>query len=240
MVKPIVVAAVAAVFVSVSASAQMRGGRSGQPSNQQNKANKVKISHMPKPDVSALVPAPAFQAQAAGNLQPPINKRPRRWALFELKYATSADWVDELTFTWHVLAKAEGAELSKSEKAAKLEGGEPTVTPYSYYTATVRYVNIPRGDHMACVALPPSTVEHFGKPVCISVEITDKNGNSLEVKTEDTSGVSKADPKGRWWEAESVMNSSNPALKIARRNGLVDRAKTPFALLNSSDYENVE
>lgn len=236
--------AAAAAAASVSALAQMRVSRPAAGSRSKGDSSvKMKIDHMPKPG-EALVTAPAYQAQVAGNLQPPINKRPRKWALFELRYSTSEDWVDELTFTWHVLAQAEKAELNKSRKAAERESGgaKATVTPFSYYTATVRYVNIPRGSHMACVGLPPSTVEHFGRPVCVTVEITDKNGKSLEVRTEETMNISKADQnaKGRWWESETVMNNRNPNLKVERRNGLLDRSKTPFALINSSDYENAE
>ena len=242
------VLAAAVAAIAVPAFAQMRMAKPAAGSRTKGESTvKIKIDHMPKPG-EALVAAPVFQAQVAGNLQPAINKRPRKWALFELRYSTSEDWVDELTFTWHVLAQAEKSELNKSRKAAAREsageGGnvKATVTPYSYYPTAVRYVNIPRGSHMACVGLPPSTVEHFGRPVCVSVEITDKNGKSLEIRTEETMNISRADPnaKGRWWESETIMNNRNANAKVERRNGLLDRSKTPFALINSSDYENAE
>jgi len=237
------VAAFAAAEITAQGFAS-RGARAnaaqGSAARLAARSSKVDIVHMPKPDV-ALIPAPSFAANLAGGLQPPISKRPRRWALFELKYRTSADWQDELTFTWHILVKADASELKKSAAVARARGDEaPSVTPYSYYTATVRYVNVPRGEHMACTGLTPSTVEHYGRPVCISVVVTDKDGKELAMKTEDSVGVSNMAQDGRWWDSEKVMNSDRPNLKVARRNGLLERSKTPFALVNSSDYEDVQ
>ena len=39
-----------------------------------------------------------------------------------------------------------------------------------------------------------------------------------------------------WWKDSAVLD--NPS--VTRRNGLVDRSKTPFALINIDDYEVVQ
>lgn len=102
---------------------------------------------------------------------------------------------------------------------------------FSYYTLTLRYIDIPKGEHMSCVALPPSQVERHGEPVAVALEITSKEGKIL-----DSNAASVIPLPEKWWKESKVLDNS--ALK--RRTGILDRSKTPFALINADDYEVVQ
>lgn len=188
-----------------------------------------------RPGGSCLASAPNIEAK--GKLLPPLGGKPRQWIVLETKYTTMAKWQDELTFTWHVLLDG--------SKAKEIDRKNPP-SPYSYYNAAVRYVDIKKGSHMASVCLPPSHLERFGEPCTVTLLITNKEGDELAFHTENMSGdVSKAGE--RWWENDKFMSwqqkvkgSTEPKQMVERRQGLVDRSKTPFWLVNNADYELVQ
>jgi hypothetical protein len=181
-----------------------------------DKAGKVEIKRFPKPNKTSMVRTPEYTTSAVGG-QAKLSKRPREWGLFEIQYATASKWMDELSFTYHVMTK------SKDD-----EGKEA----YSYYTLTLRYVNIPKGDHMSCVALPPSMVERYGEPISLAVEIVGKDGTVLASQSESIINY----PTKEWWKDPNVLDKP----QVSRRTGgLMDRSKTPFALINADDYEVV-
>ena len=114
---------------------------------------------------------------------------------------------------------------------------------YSYYTVTVRYVNIPKGSHAASVVLPPSVLERYGEPAAIAVLISNKEGDVLDVQNEGADAVVGKKLADKWWEnADQVMSAKDAkgTPLIARRQGLLDRSKTIFALINPDDYEMVQ
>jgi len=195
------------------AAAPAAGGGEGQ----------VKISRFPPPGKTAMVKTPEFNF-SVNNTQSRVSKRNREWALFEIKYETSAKWTDELKFDYHVMTKG------------KSDDGKNDV--YSYYTASVRYIDIPKGDHMSCVALPPSLVERYGEPIAVALEITGKEGTVLASEALAT-GITL--PR-EWWRDSSVMDKRDQAGNpfLTRRVGLLERSKTPFALINPDDYEVVQ
>lgn len=218
------VAVLAAVLVADPLFAQLRTGTGNRLSttgparvgaDKEEKADKVEIKRFPPPNKTAMVRTPEFNTSAVGG-QPKLSKRPREWALFEVKYATSAKWVDELAFTYHVMTKGKDEEGRDA---------------YSYYTLTVRYVNIPKGDHMSSVALPPSMVERYGEPISLALEIVGKDGTVLAAQSESTINY----PSKEWWKDSNVLDKP----QVSRRSGLLDRSKTPFALINADDYEVV-
>lgn len=219
-------AVVGAFLVASDAEAQLRslrGGRMqrGARAAQQEEAadgedeGRVKIERMPSPGKASMIRTPEFNVNVNG-LQSPVSSRRREWALFEIKYSTSARWMDELTFTYHLLTKG------KDDKGQ---------LQFSYYTLAVRYQDIPKGDHMSCVALPPSQVERYGQPVALALEISGKS--EVLAAEEKTSGMTLGK---EWWKNSKIMDDP----KLKRRNGLVDRSKTPFFLINSDDYEVVQ
>lgn len=180
------------------------------------KEAKVTIRRMPPPGKTAMVRTPEFSYNVQ-NTMPKTSKKPREWALFEVKYETDAKWLDELTFNYYVMTKCRNDEGKDA---------------FSFYTATIRYIDVPKGEHMSCVAIPPSLVERYGEPVALALEVTGKDGAVLASES-PAGGLTM--PK-EWWKDSKVLD--NPS--VTRRNGLVDRSKTPFALVNVDDYEVVQ
>ena len=171
---------------------------------------------------------------ANGNTNLKVSRRPRQWIVPELEYQTAADWQDELTVAWHILLDSKNAKQRDRPSKDK----EP-VSRYSYYTTTVRYMNIPKGSHGASVVLPPSVLERYGQPVVISVRITNKEGDILDGQDEGAANLKMPE---NWWENDGVFSAKDKktdTLLITRRQGLLDRSKTIFALVNPDDYEMV-
>ncbi len=201
------------VTVWAQQAGQVRGGKEEQ----------VKISRFPPPGKTAMVRTPEFNV-GVNNVQPRVTRKPREWALFEIKYETSAKWTDELLFQYHVITKG------------KDEDGKSDI--YSYYNTSVRYIDIPKGTHMSSVALPPSLVERYGEPIAVALEVTSKDGSLMDSQALAV-GINL--PK-EWWRDSSVMDKLDAAGKpfLVRRGGLLERSKTPFALVNIDDYEVVQ
>jgi hypothetical protein len=216
--------AVTLLFVAGTVSAQ--GMRSGQQrlapggatpavARGGDKADSVLIKRMPPPNKTAMVRTPEFTYNVQ-NTMAKVTKKPREWALFEVKYESTAKWMDEVSFSYHVMTKGKNDEGKEA---------------FSYYTLTLRYIDIAKGEHMSCVAIPPSQVERYGEPVALALEITSKEGKVLDSKSEAVMPLPK-----EWWKDSNVLD--RPV--VTRRNGMVDRSKTPFALVNVDDYEVVQ
>ena len=173
---------------------------------------KVKISQMPSIGPQSLVSAPRLNAQ--GGLQP-------------------------------ILCDTSKAKEKDRSKAAK------RLPPYVYYTLVTRYVNIPEGDHRSCACLPPSFIERYGEPIVITCEIVTSAGKLLDAETV-LSNIGKPFVAGKfndetkeraeWWNVDAIINSKDKAGEpmIEVRQGLVDRSKTPFWLVNNADYEAIQ
>ena len=224
-------------IAAISADAQTRRsttrrgavGADGGASVAKGKDARVIISRKAQLGSVCLQSAPS----ANGSTNMKISRKPRQWIVSELEYQTVADWHDELTVAWHILLDSKNAK--QRDKPSKDK--EP-VSRYSYYTTTVRYMNIPKGAHGASVVLPPSVLERYGEPVVISARITNKDGDILDGQDEGASNLKMPE---NWWENDGVFSAKdkNDVLLITRRQGLVDRSKTIFALVNPDDYEMV-
>ena len=224
------------VFAVFSADAQShrasnRKGAAGAVAAAKGKDARVAISRKAQLGSVCIQNAPV----ANGSTNMKVSRGARKWIVPELEYQTFADWQDELTVAWHVLLDSKTAKLRDKPSKDK----EP-VPQYSYYTVTVRYANIPKGAHGASVVLPPSVLERYGEPAVISVRIVNKQGDILAGQDE---GAAKLFGKSaeNWWENDNVMSAKDKAGAplIARRQGLLDRSKTIFALVNPDDYEMV-
>ena len=194
------------------------------------RAAKVMIVQEPKLGQASCLSAPSV---SGASLIGQAYKKPRQWVVLETKYETfgteKSRFLDQLTFTWHVLLETKTATENKGNK----EG----LAPYSYFTVATTYFNIPAGSHAASVVLPPSYRERYGEPKAIGLEITNQNGEMLN-------GDCWSEIKGiashkKFWEDQKIMNANGADGKpmIERRQGLVDRAKTIWALVNPNDYE---
>ena len=157
--------------------------------------------------------------------------KPRKWIVLETKYTTYARWQDQLTFTWHVLLETKSA--TEKDKTDKLP-------PYSYFSTTVTYANIPKGSHAASVCLHPSYLERYGEPKAIGLVIANKDGTILAGNCESEIKGIDSHPKSldqAFWNNDKIMNATqNGEPMIERRQGLQDRSKTIWALVNPNDY----
>ncbi len=225
--------AAAAVVAVVADPTPRRGGRPVPvPAGQQ--ADRVIIEQFPKPNRSTL-PAPSVPGQSAiGN----CFLGQRKWIVLETKYRTEQKWTEQLTFTWHVL-------LETATATAKDRDDQAQLAPYSYFTTAVSYQNIPPGTHAAGVCLPPSYLERFGEPRAIGIVVTNAKGDVIAGDCESGIQGIQSHPKqisDAFWNQPTIMNkpSNIPGVNmIERRQGLVDRSKTIWALVNPNDYEAV-
>ena len=187
---------------------------------------KVTIDQLPKTGSNSCLPAPGIQG--ATNVGQCYTK-PRQWIVIETKYTTYAKFLEQLTFTWHVLLETKSAKENKGNKMG--------LAPYSYFNCTTTYYNIPQGSHAACVCLPPSYLELYGEPKAIGFTISNQNGDILGGGT--VSEVKGIKNDSKFWEDDKIMSANGKDGKpmIERRQGLVDRSKTIWALVNPNDYE---
>lgn len=192
---------------------------------------KVMIERYPRLGSSCLLGAPSL---SGGSAIGPCYTKPRQWIVLEAKYQTTAKSVDRLTFTWHVV-------LDTSKSTNKDKEGRAKIAPYSYFTQTTTYVNIPQGSHAASVCLHPSYLEMYGEPVAVTVLVSDSEGTILDGDTVTTmENVFKKKKGYKFWEDNEVMNAKRGDLPmIEQRQGLMERSKTIWALVNPNDYEMV-
>ena len=189
------------------------------------KEAKILIDQMPKTGKQCCLPAPGIQGASMIGV---CYTKPRRWIVVETKYTTYAKFLEQLTFNWHVVLETKSATENKGNKMG--------LPPYSYFNTTVTYFNIPQGSHAACVCLPPSYLELYGEPKAIGFTISNQNGDILGGGTVSEIKPIKADTQ--FWDMDnfkSAMGGDKP--DIVRRQGLVDRSKTIWALVNPNDYE---
>ena len=170
----------------------------------------LRIKGLSKVGKACLVASPDFEGKVKG---PGRNSgRGKRWAALEVEYVTAPEWLDEAAFTFHVMS----------------------IDPYEknvihYYTCSVTYVDIAKGEHGACVMLPPSAVARYGEPIAFGVEI-EVDGKQVAV---DSEGQGKGKP---WWTMLDTLKGS----KVMRHSGILqDRSKTPFGLTHIDEYEAV-
>ena len=187
---------------------------------------KIIVDQMPKAGHNCCLTAPSIQgASMIGQ----CYQKPRWWIVIETKYTTFSRFLDQLTFNWHVLLETKSAKENKGNRAG--------LAPYSYFNCTTTYYNIPQGSHAACVCLPPSYLELYGEPKAIGFTISNQNGDILGGGT--VSEVKGIDSDSQFWDDQKIMNATGKDGKplIERRQGLVDRSKTIWALVNPNDYE---
>ncbi len=226
----ILVASVALVSVAKPTKARVVVDEDGEE-HVTGKEAKVRIEQFPRLGRGCRLTAPSL---AGGTIIGQCYQKPREWIVLEAKYQTYVKWQDQLTFTWHVLLETKTAkEKDKKDREA--------LAPYSYFTTSVTYSNIPRGAHAASVCLHPSYLERFGEAKAVGLVITNKDGDMLAGDSE--SEIKGIQPHSKFWEDRKIMEAKNrdrdDEPMIERRQGLLDRSKTIWALVNPNDYELV-
>ena len=171
----------------------------------------LRIKDMSKPGKQSLVSSPDID----GKVKSPghINRGQNwKWAMLEVKYETSPDWIDEVTFTFYVLCQD-----SKTKE-------------YHFFQSAVSYLDIEKGDHIAAAMLPPNAVKRYGEPAFYGVEIT-IDGEKVAMQ----SSVPGQQVEG-WWGASLDKLGD----RVKRHSGyLKDRSQTPFGLTHVDEYEAV-
>ena len=231
-----------ACALSVSAAPKSGGKKTAREAAQEKMDAKVRITQMPNPGPQCLILAPNLPAQGGSQ---PITKSRRLWGVYEMTYQTEQKWTEDLTVNWFVLCDTKKAKkIDRSKTAARLP-------PYVYYTLASRYVNVPDGPHRSCVCLPPSFIERYGEPVVISCELVTSEGKLLDGDNAVngfgyvTAGkfTEETKEKMEWWNKDDIINAKDnktgDAL-IEIRQGMVDRSKSPFYLVNNADYETIQ
>jgi len=133
----------------------------------------------------------------------------REWAELSVLYDTDPEWLDEVTFQFYVLLR-----------------GKMTAE-FTLLKGMVTYIDVARGTkHMAVAYVRPAVLARYGEIVGVAVEAKVK-GEVVSVLSEGRLGPNKPLPL-EWWK--------NPNLS-PRDGGILDKSKTPFALVKFDEYE---
>jgi hypothetical protein len=137
------------------------------------------------------------------------NRNVREWVEMAVQFDTDPEWVDEVTFTYYALLK------------------HRATGDYTLLKGVVTYVDVARGRaHQGVAYIRPNALARLGEVVGVAVEAQVK-GEVVSSYSEGKLGPNAKLPQ-EWW--------LNP--KLAPKEGyIVDKSKTPFALVNFDDYE---
>jgi hypothetical protein len=174
-------------------------------------ANVLKIRKFEALGNKTSVRTPIFQTGYAGPIQ-----RQREWYQLVVRYDTAPEWLDQLVVSYYVMTM-------------KQVEGRPA---YSLFKKRVTYLDIAKGrDHMATAYLRPTTLLKYGPVVAAAAELSFKTAQGeVTVPLQDTATRLPE----RWWINPKVVESAT----VSVRDGLLlDRSQTPFAVINTDDYE---
>ncbi len=179
------------------------------PAADQAATDAIRIRRMPRLNnrTDWVQRTPVFTGTAA--------RRPRDWGVFEVAFDSSPEWIDELAVTFHLMMQSADPREER---------------PFSLYRVTSRYIDVAqgRGRLVSAVLLPSALLRH-GRPIGLAVEFS--IGGQV-VAHEAT--ATEAFLRDRWWENPQVVDSPRT---VQREGYLLERAKTPFALVNIDDNE---
>jgi len=105
-----------------------------------------------------------------------VLSQTRNWFQVIVDYETAPEWMDDLTFTYYIVAE------SKTGK-----------TKFNLFRGDVTYVNIQKGKHKSDMYLHPSTIARFGAVQRVGVVISSQ-GRVLAMESLPSTG------SPRWWE----------------------------------------
>jgi hypothetical protein len=202
------------VLVLGTAGVLLAGLAYGQTRAAADRNDQVRIRRMVGAGSRILVETPKYQVTTSiqGGVKPT-----QRWGKITVYYDTTQEWIDDLTFQYFVMSR-------------KTEGAKVT---FSLYTTTVRYMDVRRGaNHESAVFLRPTAIERYGDVIAAAVEIS--VGGKVVAEETHIEGAPRM-PE-RWWRQPAVIESKDV---VARDGYLLDRSRSPFALINIDDYEAV-
>lgn len=134
----------------------------------------------------------------------------REWAELGVQYDSQPEWLDEVAFNYYVLLY------------------RPKATPeFTLLKGAVTYVDVARGSaHLAVAFVRPAAMQRYGEIVGVAVEIKVK-GEVADTLSQGRLGSNKPLPTD-WWKTPSL---------IPKEGYILDKSKTPFALINFDEYE---
>ena len=229
--KKLMMVAMVIVTATAAMAATSKRGKAAAAAESDTEAvggKSLRVVQYPKLGQSSCLMAPFVGGGSA--FGPAWKGKPRKWIVLEAQYETLERCIEQMTFTWHVVLETKSATSKDKE-------GQKKLAPYSYFTQTVTYYNIPRGTHAASVCLHPSYLEQYGEPKAVGLVVTDANGTELTGNSFSEIKPIKAGTK--FWDEPNIMDAKQPNGEnyITRRQGLMDRSKTIWALVNPNDYE---
>ena len=145
-------------------------------------------------------------------------KSSQEWQAVTVSYDTAPEWIDELLIQFYVLSMKVDPETRQNV--------------YSLFKVAVRYVDIEKGSgHMATVFLRPAALKRYGEPAAVAAVFTLGGEDVAELSEEKTNLPAK------WWKNPLVTESDT----LTTRDGyLLDRSQSPWAWINSDDYEVIK
>jgi len=137
-----------------------------------------------------------------------------QWAELSVQFDTVPDWIDEVTFQFYALLKSKGS-------------GD-----YTLLKGNLTYIDVARGrGHLGVAYVRPSALARYGEGgiVGVAVEALVK-GEVVSTLSEGKLGAGKPLPQ-EWWQNKNL---------VPKEGYIVEKSKTPFALVNFDDYEAVK
>ncbi len=143
------------------------------------------------------------------------SRTPRDWGVFEVVFDANPKWTDELVVTFHLM----------------LQNTDPQEQPpFSLYRLTSRYMDVAQGrNKVVSAVLLPSALQRHGRPIGLAVEFS-VNGQVVATESDTTAAFLR----DRWWENAQIVDSPQT---VKREGYLLERSRTPFALVNIDDHE---
>jgi hypothetical protein len=169
----------------------------------------VKVRKIVGLGAASKVKTPEYRSTVARGPTPPKD-----WVQISVSYDTYPEWMDELTIRYYAMAY-------KEERGKKI---------YSLYKNTERCLDVAAGrGHASVMYLRPAAIERYGELVAVAAEIVYQGKVVGEVS--EVSGTIPED----WWKNENVIGKTD--LVTSRDGYLVERTRSPFVFINTSEYE---
>lgn len=156
------------------------------------------------------------------------SAKAREWGVFDVVYRlnTAPLWVDEVIVTYTVMLRQNG----NADEKAGLQDPKQDV---SLLRLSVAYANLDgdrQVEHRAGVIVEPDVLARYGRAIGFAVQI------SIGGKEVASEGFGDDILRGRekWWLDPKIIDSPI----VVKRDGLLlDRTKTPFALMDIDSYD---
>jgi hypothetical protein len=185
--------------------------------------------------VLVIAAAPASAQTPYGQSQQPAQG-PSGAHLLEIKkiagakmltpeYALRKNQTQQRSRDWYEIACLYETEPAWLEEAkftffVLVRSKEPNTPPVTVFRGEVTYINIEKGRHKADIFMHPSTLARFGAVERVAV-VVNAGGRTI-IETDPPSNQ-------RWWEQLNPVDGY-----------LLHRLRTPFAMLNFDDYEQIK